>query len=72
MTDWYIDAALMGRVSELYRRANEMERFVGLRMKTIFKPKKGYPNMPKTWSEPLVDYVLGSQLENKIVFRVNI
>jgi len=20
------------------------------------KPKKGYPNMPKTWSEPLVDY----------------
>ena len=35
-------------------------------MKTTSKPKKGYPNMPKTWSEPLVDYVIGSQLEQKV------
>ena len=64
---------LWGGFQDYTDAQHEMYRFrVGLRMKTIFKPKKGYPNMPKTWSEPLVDYVLGSQLENVIVFRVNI
>ena len=31
----------------------------------VKQPKKGYPNMPKTWSEPLVDYVMGSHATEK-------